>query len=93
MSDDLKALKARLRSGVIGSDNGARLEHEAADEIERLEAENADLRSRASSTLPAAVKAAASALIGRIDRGEPVRGFNACVEVVARWCLGERAEP
>ncbi|MCP3936272.1 MAG: hypothetical protein GY708_12980 [Actinomycetia bacterium] len=31
-------LKARLRSGVIGSDNGARLEHEAADEIERLEA-------------------------------------------------------
>ncbi|MCP4136841.1 MAG: hypothetical protein GY754_38075, partial [bacterium] len=34
---------------------------EAADEIERLEAENADLRSRASSTLPAAVKAAASA--------------------------------
>ncbi len=39
MSDDLKDLKARLRSGVIGSDNGARLEHEAADEIERLEAE------------------------------------------------------
>ncbi len=66
---------------------------EAADEIERLEAENADLRSRTSSTLPAAVKSAASALIGRIDRGVPAGGLEACVEVVARWCLDERAEP
>ncbi|MCP3936271.1 MAG: hypothetical protein GY708_12975 [Actinomycetia bacterium] len=84
----------------LDNDNLATLDDEqireyaemAQAEIERLEAENADLRSRTSSTLPVAVKAAASALIGRIDRGEPVRGFESCVEVVARWCLDELAD-
>ncbi|MCP3890505.1 MAG: hypothetical protein GY702_16775, partial [Desulfobulbaceae bacterium] len=79
----IKALEAELE----------RLERYLAREIERLEGENADLRSRTSSTLPAAVKAAASALIGRIDRGVPAVGLESCVEVVARWCLDERAEP
>ena len=41
MSDPTPDLVKRLRSGVIGSDNGARLQHEAADRIEELKAENA----------------------------------------------------
>ncbi len=80
MSDELKA---RLRSGVIGSDNGARLEHEAATEIERLEAEVERPR------VPPAVRIAARVVAERIKRGEGTHDIPNTVLTVAWWCLGE----